>query len=61
MAAAACVLNIALLLVLVSFVATKEEFIYGKFPDNFIWGSATSAYQIEGGWNAGGKSISLLT
>lgn len=22
-----------------------------KFPENFIWGSATASYQIEGGWN----------
>ena len=29
------------------------------FPDNFIWGAATAAYQIEGGVSEGGRGPSI--
>ena len=30
-----------------------------EFPQNFIWGTSTSAYQIEGAWNLYGKGPSV--
>ena len=28
------------------------------FPKNFLWGSASAAYQVEGAWNEDGKGVS---
>ncbi|MGN1419500.1 MAG: glycoside hydrolase family 1 protein [Acutalibacteraceae bacterium] len=30
-----------------------------KFPENFLWGAATAAAQIEGGWNENGRTPSI--
>ncbi|NXV25781.1 LPH hydrolase, partial [Rissa tridactyla] len=37
----------------------EDEFLYGEFPKNFRWSVATAAYQIEGGWRADGKGLSI--
>lgn len=30
-----------------------------NFPDDFLWGASSSAFQIEGGWNEDGKGMTV--
>ena len=30
-------------------LVAEEELLFDTFPENFLWGVASSAYQIEGG------------
>ncbi|XP_070832686.1 lactase/phlorizin hydrolase-like [Chaetodon trifascialis] len=36
-----------------------EKTLYGDFPKNFNWSTASASYQIEGSWRAHGKGLSI--
>lgn len=31
-----------------------------RLPDDFLWGGAVAAHQVEGGWDQGGKGLSIV-
>ncbi len=46
----------AIMLLSASFACSRQTF---TFPEDFVWGTATAAYQVEGAWNEGGKGRSV--
>ncbi|CAH1131159.1 unnamed protein product [Ceutorhynchus assimilis] len=42
-------------LLVISTLADDYAVSTRRFPKNFKWGTASAAYQVEGGWNADGK------
>ena len=34
---------------------SQAEIAAARFPKDFLWGTATSSYQVEGAWNTDGK------
>ncbi|XP_068103184.1 lactase/phlorizin hydrolase-like [Hyperolius riggenbachi] len=37
----------------------EHDFLFNEFDDDFAWGVASSAFQIEGAWRADGKGLSI--
>ncbi|XP_076118921.1 lactase/phlorizin hydrolase-like [Alosa pseudoharengus] len=36
-----------------------DNVLYGNFREDFAWSTSTAAFQIEGGWRADGKGLSI--
>lgn len=41
-------------------MAVENNMKKAGLPDNFMWGGAVAANQLEGGWQEGGKGVSIM-
>lgn len=51
--------KIFILLTLMCIRRVFTEIKIGEFPDDFLFGAATSALQVEGAWNVDGRGPSV--
>lgn len=54
------VLKVCILLISLCAGYVLSKFKDFTFPDNFLFGAATSALQVESAWNIDGKGPSIL-
>lgn len=52
-------LTVFVLLAVACAVRALTQTKHGKFPDDFKFGAATSAMQVEGAWNVDGRGPSI--
>jgi len=45
----------------VTFIIYQLNIMASKFPNNFMFGTSTAAYQIEGGWNEDGRCTMIFS